>query len=92
VTREGSNSLAAAKGLADAPMRAQVDRSLPQDASRQALAGEIEALLTRAKTEAQVLAVVPSHPLGIAALTTLAAAAKDRGMALVPASAFLNTE
>ena len=78
-----------AKDMADAPLHMRVDEILPQDASRQALTTEVEALLARAKTKGAVLTAVPAYPLSIAALTSLAAAAKDRGMALVPATAFL---
>jgi polysaccharide deacetylase 2 family uncharacterized protein YibQ len=79
----------ATAGMADAPLHVRVDETLPQDASRQALTAEIEALLAAAKTKGQVLTAVPAYPLSIAALTSLTAAAKDRGMALVPATAFL---
>ncbi len=80
------------KGPADGPMAAEIDRAFPQDASRQDLAAEVEALLAQAKRQRRALAVVPAYPLGIAALTTLVAAAKDRGMALAPASDFLHKE
>lgn len=79
----------AAKDLADAPLKVRIDETIPQDASRQALTAEVEALLASAKTKGAVLTAVPAYPLSIAALTSLAAAAKDRGMALVPATAFL---
>ncbi|MBI2254867.1 MAG: divergent polysaccharide deacetylase family protein [Proteobacteria bacterium] len=78
-----------ARDMADAPSHARIDESLPQDASRQALTAEVEALLSAAKVKSQVLIAVPAYPLSIAALTSLAAAAKDRGLALVPATAFL---
>ncbi len=79
----------ATQGMADAPLHVRVDDSLPQDASRQALTANVEALLASAKAKGAVLIAVPAYPLSIAALTSLAAAAKDRGMALVPATAFL---
>jgi polysaccharide deacetylase 2 family uncharacterized protein YibQ len=82
----------ATTGMADAPLHVRVDETLPQDASRQALTAEIEALLAAAKAKGQVLTAVPAYPLSIAALTSLTAAAKDRGMALVPATAFLNRQ
>ncbi|WP_374381359.1 divergent polysaccharide deacetylase family protein [Dongia sp.] len=80
---------ALAAGISDAPLLTRIDRAFPQDASRQTLAAEIEALLGNARAQGRALAVIPSYPASLAALTTLAGAAKDRGMALVPASAFL---
>lgn len=83
-------SLPAVAGeISDAPLLVRIDRAFPQDASRQALAAEIEALLGSARAQGRALAVIPSYPASLAALTTLAGAAKDRGTALVPASAFL---
>ncbi len=83
---------AIAQTMADAPLIATVDRQLPQDASRQALTDEIGALLVAARRDGKAFATVPSYPLSLAALTTLAAAAKDRGMVLVPASAFFKQD
>jgi len=77
------------KDMADAPLHMRVDETLPQDASRQALTAEVEALLGTARAKGTVLTAVPAYPLSIAALTSLAAAAKDRGMAVVPATTFL---
>ena len=91
-TTQSESSKAAAKGMADAPLRASTDLAFSQDASRQALTAEIETLLRQTKLQGQALAVVPSYPLAIAGLTSLAAAAKDRGLVLVPASAFLSKE
>ncbi len=75
--------------MADAPRHTRIDETLPQDASRQALITQIETILSAARAKRQVLTAFPAYPLSIAALTSLVTAAKDRGMALVPATAFL---
>lgn len=77
------------KGLADAPMLAVADIAFAQDESRQALAALLDGVLARAKIQQHVLVIVPPYPLSIAALTTLAPAAKDRDLVLVPASTLL---
>lgn len=82
----------ASQGLADAPLRSVGDIEFAQDQSRQALAAQLDALMTRARGQQQALAVVQPYPLSIAALTTLAPAAKARGLALVPASALLTKD
>lgn len=82
----------ARKGLADAPLLNVTDVTIAQDESRQALTASIENLLARAQAQQHVLVAVPPYPLSIAALTTLAPAAKDRGLVLVPASALLAKE
>lgn len=82
----------ARQGLADAPWLATADLAVDQDESRQALAASLDGILARAKVQQHVLAVVPPYPLSIAALTTLAPAAKDRDLALVPASALLSQD
>ncbi|MBK8161105.1 MAG: divergent polysaccharide deacetylase family protein [Rhodospirillaceae bacterium] len=83
---------AASKGLADAPLGVTTDMAIAQDESRQALATQIDAVMTLARSRKQALMVVQPYPLSIAALTSLAPAAKDRGLVLVPASAFLTKD
>nr|WP_298686750.1 divergent polysaccharide deacetylase family protein [uncultured Dongia sp.] len=90
-TSAGSVETASA-GLADAPLRSVADIAIPQDESRLALAGRIDAVLAQARDKQRVLVVVQPYPLSIAALTSLAPAAKDRGLVLVPASSFLTKD
>lgn len=82
----------AGKGLADAPLHSAVDFTLAQDQSRQTLAAQLDALMKQAHQNQRALAVVQPYPLSIAALTALAPAAKDRGLAVVPASALLTKD
>ncbi|WP_374366943.1 divergent polysaccharide deacetylase family protein [Dongia sp.] len=92
-TSGGENMLAdAAKALENPPPLARIGIDIAHDLSRQAIADKLTATFTLAQRERAALAVVQPYPLSIAALTNLGAVAKDRGLALVPASAMFAKE
>lgn len=80
---------AADQNVATPPLLAQADSEFGHDLSRQAIADRLNAALEKARRDRQSIAVVQPYPASIAALTTLGTLAKDRNIALVPASALL---
>lgn len=81
----------AAQGITPPP-RVLADIELPHDLSRQAITEKLEAALTRSRAGRPTLVAVQPYPLSIAALTNIGTRAKERGLALVPASALLAKE
>ncbi|MBL8708541.1 MAG: divergent polysaccharide deacetylase family protein [Rhodospirillaceae bacterium] len=93
IARPGANALREAEsGLASLPPRIGADIELAHDLSRQALAAALESAMVKARDSRRALVVVQPYPLSIAALTNLAALAKDRDLALVPASALMSVD
>lgn len=93
IARPGANALREAEsGLANLPPRIGADIELVHDLSRQALAAALETAMVKARDDRQAMVVVQPYPLSIAALTNLAALAKDRDLALVPASALMSVD
>jgi polysaccharide deacetylase 2 family uncharacterized protein YibQ len=92
ITGTGAQVLAeAAQGIAPPP-RTIADIELPHDLSRQAITARLETALTRSRGGRATLVAVQPYPLSIAALTNIGTITKDRGLALVPASALLAKE
>lgn len=93
VTSTGDDALAdAGKALDNPPPRSRIGIDIAHDLSRQAITDRLTAAFTLAQRERAALAVVQPYPLSIAALTNLGTVAKDRGLALVPASAMFTKE
>ncbi|TDQ83985.1 hypothetical protein A8950_0531 [Dongia mobilis] len=79
----------AAQGIDKAPRHAIADVEIGHDLSRQAIQERMTEALARSRSSRASLIAVQPYPLSIAALTDIAAIARDRDLVLVPASALL---
>jgi polysaccharide deacetylase 2 family uncharacterized protein YibQ len=90
VAATGSESLGeAVQGVDKPPRRRIADVEIGHDLSRQAIQDRLAEALSKSRGDRAALIAVQPYPLSVAALTDIAAIAKDRGLALVPASALL---